>query len=96
MSSQNPLTQLRLLDTTSPTFYDQVSNILCGKEYIQWMSDLQGEDLVELVDYLDNVCRRVSLCRSNSTHSRLSILSKLTVPLSGSVCANSEIYVAQK
>jgi len=64
MSSDNPLTQLRRLDTTSPTFYDQVSGILCGKEYIQWMPGLQGEDLMGLVDYLDSVCRRVSLFSS--------------------------------
>jgi len=64
MSSHNPLTLLRRLDTTSPTFHDQVSNILYGEEYIRWVPDLQGEDLMELVDYLDKVGRRFSLLRS--------------------------------
>jgi len=61
MSSHNPLTQLRLLDTTSPTFHDQVSEILYGDEYTRWMLGLQGEDLMGLVDYLDDVCRCMSL-----------------------------------
>jgi len=64
MSSYNPLTHLRHLDTTSPTFQDQVSNILYGEEYTRWVSDIQGEDLMELVDYLDKVGRRISLLRS--------------------------------
>jgi len=64
MSSRSPLTQLLLLDTASPTFQDQVSNILYGEEYTRWMSGLQGEDLMRLVDFLDKVCRRVSLFSS--------------------------------
>jgi len=96
MSSHNPLTQLRCLDTSSPTFHDQVNRILYGEEYTRWMSGLQGEDLMGLVEYLDNVRRHVSLFRSHSTYSRLSMLSILAVPPSGSVCANSEVYAAPK
>ena len=94
--SSHPLTQLRRLDKSSPTFQDQVSNILYGEEYTRWMSGLQGEDLVGLVDYLDDVRRRVSLFRSHLTRSRPSMLSIPVVPPSGSVCENSEIYAAQK
>jgi len=64
MSSRNPLTQLRHLDTSSPTFQDQVSNVLYGEEYKQWTQNLEGDDLIGLVDYLDNVRHRVSLLRS--------------------------------
>jgi len=64
MSSRNPLTQLRRLDATSPTFHDQVCNILYGEEYTRWMPGLQGDDLMGLVNYLDNVRRCVSLFRS--------------------------------
>jgi len=63
MSSHNPLTQPRRLDTSSPTFHDQVSNILYG-EYRQWVSGLQGEDLMGLVGYPDNVRRHASLFSS--------------------------------
>jgi len=61
MSSGNPLTLLRRLDTSSSTFHDQVSNILSGEEYKRWKPGVQGDDLVGLVDYLDKVRHRVSL-----------------------------------
>ena len=96
MSSHNPLTQLRRLDKSSPTFHDKVSNILYGEEYTRWMSGLQGEDLMGLVDYLDDVRCHVSLFRSHLTRSRPSIISIPAVPPSGSVCANSEIYAVPK
>jgi len=64
MSSHNPLTRLRRLDKSSSTFQDQVSNVLYGEEYIQWIPNLQGDDLIGLVDYLDKVRRNVSLLRS--------------------------------
>ena len=61
MSSRIPLKQLRRLDRSSPEFHDQVSNILYGQEYQQWVPTIQGDDLVGLVDYLDKVRCRVSL-----------------------------------
>jgi len=64
MPSHNPLTRLRHLDTSSSTFQDQISNILYGEEYKQWIPNLQGDDLMGLVDYLDKVRRRISLLRS--------------------------------
>jgi len=63
MFSLNPLDQLRRLDRSSPKFHDQVSNILSGEEYKQWVLNVQDDDLVGLTDYLDKVRRRVSpLC----------------------------------
>jgi len=61
MPSRNPLNQLRGLDASSPAFHDQVSNILYGEEYKRWMPNLQGDDLVGFVDYLDKVRHHVSL-----------------------------------
>ena len=65
MSSSNPtaLQQLRHLDKSSPDFYKQLSNVLSGKEYVQSVPSLQGNDLVSLVDYLDKVCSPISLPR---------------------------------
>jgi len=60
MSSQNPLEQLCRLDGSSSEFHDQVSNILYGGEYRQWVLNLQSDDLVGLVDYLDKVSFVVS------------------------------------
>ena len=55
MSSHTPLIQLRRLDRTSSTFHDQVSSILYGEEYKQWVPTVQGDDLTALVDHLDKV-----------------------------------------
>ena len=63
MSPHNPLNQLRCLDSSSPEFHDQISDILSGEEYKQWVPNIQGGDLVGLIDYLDKVrCRVSPLC----------------------------------
>ena len=54
------LQQLHNLNRSSPDFNDQLSNVLYGEEYQECVPNLQGEDLVWLVDYLDEVCRRIS------------------------------------
>ena len=56
MSSLN---QFSRLDRDSSTFHDQVSSILYGEEYKQWVQTVQGDDLVALVDHLDKVRFRV-------------------------------------
>ena len=61
MSYPNPLKQFHCLDSAFPTFHDQVCNILYGKEYMQWVPTVQGDDLVVLVDYLDKVRYPISL-----------------------------------
>ena len=62
MSSTTPLSlkQLWGLDESSLEFQDQLSNILNGEEYTQWVLNLQGDDLVLFVDYLDKVRCRIS------------------------------------
>ena len=54
------LQQLHNLNRSSPDFNDQLSNVLYGEEYQKCVPNLQGEDLVWLVDYLDEVCRNIS------------------------------------
>jgi len=65
MSSPSPrppaLQQLRRLDQSSSDFHDQLCNVLYGKDYAQCVPNLQGDDVVWLVDYLDKVRRRVAL-----------------------------------
>ena len=60
MSSPNSptLQQLDHLDSSSTDFHNQLCNVLHGEEYSRCMTNLQGDDLVRLVDYLDKVRRR--------------------------------------
>jgi hypothetical protein len=58
------LQQLDRLDGSLSGFHDQLCNLLYGEEYIQCARDLQGDDLVWLVDYLDRVRRRIALPHS--------------------------------
>ncbi|KAF9644320.1 kinase-like protein, partial [Thelephora ganbajun] len=55
MSSPSPpvLQELHRLDRSSSRFHDQITNVLYGKEYMRCVENLQGNDLVWLVDYLD-------------------------------------------
>ena len=59
--SLTPLQQLRSLNRASSEFCDQLSNILRGEAYKEYILNLQGNDLVSVIDYLDNVCCHVSL-----------------------------------
>ena len=65
MSSPPALQQLHRLNRSSPDFHDQLSNVLYGEEYKQWVANLQGDDLIWLVDYLDKVRRCVPLPHSS-------------------------------
>ena len=53
------LQQLHHLDRSSPDFHDRLCNVFYGREYSQHVPDLQGDDLVWLIDYLDKVRRRI-------------------------------------
>jgi len=55
---------LRHLNRSSPDFHDKLSNVLYGEEYQRCVQNLQADDLVWLVDYLDKVRRRATLPRS--------------------------------
>ena len=61
MSSYSPLRQLRRLDRSSSEFPDQVTDILYGEDYKQWVQTVRDKDLVGLVDYLDKVRCHVPL-----------------------------------
>ena len=55
MITLSPLKQLHDFDRASPQFHKQLSDFLCGNEYQSDVPNLQGEDLVWLVEYLDSV-----------------------------------------
>ena len=82
------LQQLYHLDQSSIDFHNQLRNVLYGEEYTQCAPNLQGKDLVWIVDYLDKVRRRVLFPCSPLSQYRLSMVSILLVLLSGSVCVN--------
>ena len=50
------LQQLHNLDGSSPKFDFQLSRALYGDDYTQFVVNLQGDNLVWLVDFLDDVC----------------------------------------
>ena len=58
------LQQLHHLDKSSLDFHDQLCNVLYGREYFQCVPNLQGGDLVWLIEYLDKVRYRVALPHS--------------------------------
>lgn len=64
MASHDLLQQLHRLDRSSSEFRDRISGILYGEEYGRCVSNLQGEDLLWLVNYLDKVRRRVPFFHS--------------------------------
>jgi hypothetical protein len=55
------LQQLDRLNGSLSRFHDQLYDLLYGEEYVQCVRDLQGDDLVWLVDYLDRVRPRVTV-----------------------------------
>ena len=59
LPSHPTLQKLDALDRTLFEFRDQLSNVLYGEEYARCMKSLQGDDLMWLVDFLDEVCFRV-------------------------------------
>ena len=64
LPSSLALQQLHHLDRSSPDFHDQLCNLFYGKEYSKCIPNLQGDDLVWLVDYLDKVRRHVTFLHS--------------------------------
>jgi len=58
--SQPFLQQLRRLDSSFSGFHDQLTKVLDGEDYQQGAPNLQGDDLVWLIDYLDKVCRHIT------------------------------------
>lgn len=89
----NLLQRLSHLDRSSSLLHSELSNILYGEEYKQCVGDLQNDDLLWLVDYLDQVRFFVALLGLYLSQRRLSMFSILMVLLFGNVYANSEKYV---
>jgi len=61
------LQRLHQLDKSSPGFQDQLCNVLHGKEYQNCVPNIQGDDLVWLIEYLNSVCCRIALPHSQLT-----------------------------
>lgn len=55
MPSHNLLLQLHGYDKSSSEYHDQLCNIIYGEEYQRLVPNLQDDDLVWLIDYLDKV-----------------------------------------
>lgn len=55
------LQPLHRLDRSAPGFHEELSEVLYGEEYRACLSIVQGDDLVWLIDYLDEVRRHVFL-----------------------------------
>ena len=55
------LQQLHHLDRSSSKFHDNLCSVFYGEEFQKCMQNLQGNDLVWLVEYLDKVRRHVAL-----------------------------------
>jgi len=53
------LQQLHCLSRFSPGFHDQLTEVLHGKKFQKHAPNLQGDDLVWLIDYLDKVCHHM-------------------------------------
>ena len=62
--SSPTLQKLHPLDTSSHDFHKNLSSILSGEEYAQCKKGLEPDDLQWLVDYLDEVRRRIILPNS--------------------------------
>ena len=63
MIRPKPLQQLCDLDPSSPQFHKQLSSCLRGSEFRSAVSNLQGEDVAWVIEYLNNVSlQAISLC----------------------------------
>ena len=87
------LQRLRHLDRSPSNFHDQLNNVLSSEEYELSVSNLEGNDLVLLVDYLDEVRRCVVLLALRSSQCRPSIFSIPQLPVSGNAYTSLEKYV---
>ena len=88
------LQRLDSLDKSSPDFQDQLNDLLHENEYQECVPTLQGDELMWLVDYLDEVRHRVALPTLRSSCRRLSTSSALPIWLPQSYYMNSETYAA--
>ena len=91
------LQQLRHLDRSWPGFPNQLNDVLCEGEYREYASNLQADDLVWLIEYLDEVRHCVAISHPPlKLVCRLSMLLTLPAPVSISACASSGAYAEPK
>jgi hypothetical protein len=83
------LQQLDRLNESLSGFHDQLRDLLYGEEYKQCVPNLQGDDLVWLVDYLDKVLTALPFLALHLSQYRLSMALILPAPLPGSAYMNS-------
>ena len=88
------LQQIHRIDKSSPSFSDQLNNAIHGPEYLRCVPILGDDDAAWLVNYLDEVRRRVPLPTHHSSHHRLSMILIPQILHSGGVYTNLEAYVA--
>ena len=60
MPSPTPIQRLRSLDRSSPRFPGQITKLLQGKKYKDWVDNIHDGDSSQLVEHIDDVCPRVS------------------------------------
>ena len=53
--SSPALRRLHRLDGSSSEFHDKLCDVLSDKEYAQCVPNLEGSDLIWLIDYIDEV-----------------------------------------
>ena len=86
------LQELYDLDRSLPGFDDHLSNVLYREEYKRCETDLEGDSLRWLVDYLDRVRPHVVQFGPRSSQRRLLMISPLSAPLSQTACVRSQVY----
>lgn len=104
MVLSDPLQQLHDLDKTSAEFPTQLSRFLRGNEYQDVVPNLQGEDLVWLVEYLNSVSLQIifphsalNVPRSPPTQALADISDPASVPFQESlhelrkICSVNEV-----
>ena len=93
LTKPTALQQLLCLDSSSSLFHTQLGNVLHSETYKQSVLNLQGDDLVLLVDYLDKVCSAHPSLAFYSSQHRLLVVSILLAPVSKNVYRSLEAYV---
>ena len=94
-SPSHPVLQkLNNLDKSSSEFHVRLNNVLYAEEYIQCVTNVQGNNLAWLIDFLDNVGCVVCLRhRPHSSLRRLLVVLHLLAPFSRNVYVNLKAYV---
>jgi hypothetical protein len=91
-STSPVLQEFSRLDRSSQDFPKRFCDLLYGDEYTQCVPDLQDNDPMWLVEYLDQVWCHITLPTSNLTVDRFSTFSIPQVVFSESVYVSLEEY----